>query len=474
MKKLFNLLVVLFTGMCIVSASPSLDGRAVVAEKGTLPSGLFAKTVGYLPGDSISVTNPANGQIVDILVIGSLDPSEGVAVLLSPEAASTLNIKKNSNMLVKLTKRTGELDENSIGSCILTQSAPQEFLENDSTETSEVEETVEEEPAAEDETIESEQEEDAEYEEDVEEDIPADEYDEEDLIEDDSAAPEETEEVETEEVEEESVIEDDYVAPEEESIDEEELPEEYEEEKPVIEDNYVAPEEESIEEEELPPEEVIEEEELPPEAEEEETENVEEEAPEEEEEVEETSVPKTAFAPDSESIEEEELPEEPEQVEETEEVVEEVEEAEEDDFEAIILVPAEDNPPAEETEVIEKEVEKIVEIEKTSYLEETKSESTEKVTEKISDKSSEKVSSNVKVITSLEKDRYYIQIAAYKNIDNVNEVSSKYGKKYPVVVEKRGDINVVMIGPLTMDEYGTVLQRFKAFGFKDAFVKKGK
>ena len=122
MKKLFNLLTVLFAGVFIASASRSLDGRAIVAESGVLPSGLFAKTVGYLPGDSINITNPSNGQAIEILVIGSLDPSEGVAVLLSPEAAQSLNIKKNSNMLVKLTKRSGELDENSNGSCILTQS----------------------------------------------------------------------------------------------------------------------------------------------------------------------------------------------------------------------------------------------------------------------------------------------------------------------------------------------------------------
>ena len=94
MKKLFNLLTVLFAGVFIASASPSLDGRAIVAESGVLPSGLFAKTVGYLPGDSINITNPSNGQAIEILVIGSLDPSEGVAVLLSPEAAQSLNIKK--------------------------------------------------------------------------------------------------------------------------------------------------------------------------------------------------------------------------------------------------------------------------------------------------------------------------------------------------------------------------------------------
>jgi len=30
----------------------------------------------------------------------------------------------------------------------------------------------------------------------------------------------------------------------------------------------------------------------------------------------------------------------------------------------------------------------------------------------------------------------------------------------------------VLLGPLGRDEYGTVLERFKAKGFKDAFVRK--
>ena len=67
---------------------PSLDGRAVVAPEGAMPKGVFAKTVGYLPGDSISVTSLSAKKTVDILVIGSIDSSEGVAILLSPEAAN--------------------------------------------------------------------------------------------------------------------------------------------------------------------------------------------------------------------------------------------------------------------------------------------------------------------------------------------------------------------------------------------------
>lgn len=58
MKKLFVVILsVLLSGTIFTSFSPSLDGRAVVAPEGSMPKGVFAKTVGYLPGDSISVTS---------------------------------------------------------------------------------------------------------------------------------------------------------------------------------------------------------------------------------------------------------------------------------------------------------------------------------------------------------------------------------------------------------------------------------
>ncbi len=123
-NKFFVMGMIFITGVLFCSSSPSLDGRAVVADPGTFPQGYFAKTVGYLPGDNINVTNPANGKQVDILVIGSLDPSEGVAILLSPEAASSLDVKKDSNNLVRLTKRTGQLDEAANGIAVLDDSTP--------------------------------------------------------------------------------------------------------------------------------------------------------------------------------------------------------------------------------------------------------------------------------------------------------------------------------------------------------------
>ncbi len=74
------------------------------------------------------------------------------------------------------------------------------------------------------------------------------------------------------------------------------------------------------------------------------------------------------------------------------------------------------------------------------------------------------------------KGQIYIQIASYADGANVKKVIDAYGKKYPYVLEKtvakKGEVTKILIGPIGKDEYGAVLERFKKFGFKDAFVKK--
>ena len=116
-SKVVSILAICFL---LTSFSPSLDGRAVVVDDGVFPQGLFAKTVGYLPGDIISVTNIAGDTNVDLLVIGALDPSEGVAIMLSPEAAAAIGINKDSNSLVKITKRSNQ-DERVYGSAVISK-----------------------------------------------------------------------------------------------------------------------------------------------------------------------------------------------------------------------------------------------------------------------------------------------------------------------------------------------------------------
>lgn len=122
LKVLSGILVVLAGCLLFSSFSPSLDGRAVVVDDGVFPQGLFAKTVGYLPGDVISVTSIGGETTVDLLVIGALDPSEGVAIMLSPEAAQAIGIAKNSNSIVKITKRSSQ-DERVYGSAVIAKQA---------------------------------------------------------------------------------------------------------------------------------------------------------------------------------------------------------------------------------------------------------------------------------------------------------------------------------------------------------------
>lgn len=601
MKKILSLILTFCVGIVFSFANPSLDGRAVVAENGVFPPGLFAKTVGYLPGDTISVTNPANAQNIDILVIGSLDPSEGVAIMLSPEAADCLQIKKDSNMVVKLTKRSGELDENVSGTCVLSQSPvavqkteesvsqpefnsadsenvtdeeildvaenelvrdeqieqpiadvmPSDATEDVVSEENIIEDLVPEEEIAEEqiaddqiiaeseeiisvaesddeilqeysqpeEFVESEEipEEFAESD-DVPEEIlveqfPVDELDEFDEIAEsdgteteveteeiaavqDTAEPEEViSEEEIEEIPEEvlpqeeivqeepledeipaeqrSVVADNYIPPEEESVTEDELPPEYEEVKPVpvVKDDFVPPEQESVAEDELPPEEQLAEE----------TETAEE-IPEELALEEDTQTEEeVAYVPESESVEEEMLP--PEEVlqdsviAETTEIAETEAVSDSEDFEAIVLVPSEENPPAVLEKVAvessENKVSESVKVEQdivAFYEEPVKPEEQAKTEQK----TKTSVSQSYKVIESLPKGSYFVQLAAYKNQENVQNILEKYGSKYPISVQESNGKKIVLVGPLSVDEYGTVLQRFKAFGFKDAFLRKGK
>ncbi|MBR1639920.1 MAG: hypothetical protein IJ688_11090, partial [Treponema sp.] len=120
LKTFVKILGILATCLMFASFSPSLDGRAVVVEQGVFPQGLFAKTVGYLPGDIISVANITGDSTVDLLVIGALDPSDGIAIMLSPEAAAAIGINKNDNNIVKITKRNGQ-NERVYGTAVIAK-----------------------------------------------------------------------------------------------------------------------------------------------------------------------------------------------------------------------------------------------------------------------------------------------------------------------------------------------------------------
>lgn len=102
----YVLIALLSCTVFALSVNPSMDGRAVVADNGVFPpGGYYGRAPGYLPGDTVIVTNHTNGFSIDVLILGSYDAYEGIAILLSPEAAEKLQIVKGKDVYVKVQKK---------------------------------------------------------------------------------------------------------------------------------------------------------------------------------------------------------------------------------------------------------------------------------------------------------------------------------------------------------------------------------
>lgn len=494
MKKLIGIICsLLICGTLFTSFSPSLDGRAIVAEEGVLPQGLFAKAFGYLPGDSISVTSLSSKESVDILVIGALQSKEGIAILLSPEAAVALGISKTTNNVVKITKRSGQLDEAVVGTAVIG-SAAEDFASYDNSE-----ETDDEDEEVAEEFIDEDSVNFAVAAESKVEETPVDSEAVEADVEYISATEPEAEEVVTE-VEQADEITGEKVVAEVEKADETTA------EKDVV---VITPTEEAAEENSLPEEAVA----AAPEAEEKSAEEVVEELVEDEEEViaeeyveaddlydfddetekvaapfdealnedydavkpaedavaavekaEESETEKT-----SEALEEEVIAEafdESKVAAEEDAVVAETEKTsdsdEDESYEPIVLVPASANPPVAE----EKNVE---DAETAASVEET--------AQPVVSTASDSFNFDKYIVSSLsdlEKGKYYVQIAMLGSEDNIRSTIKKYGKQYPITLVPlaSGKGYQFLIGSLNMDEYGTVLNRFKSYGYKDAFLRR--
>ena len=500
MKRILAILLLTVSiGMIgFATSKPTIDGRAIVAEEGVLPKGLFAKTVGYLPGDSVSVTNPATGITINVLVLGSIDPSNGVAIMLSPEAAEKLFITPGVNTQVKVTKRTGSLDEVSSGLALLQgEDIPDDLKaeiekqiaameEKNSTEpvdTIPVEETFEEtrdEPAETVETVVSEK---------TGAVVPA---------EPKNVVPAETENTEPEEVTEtepaetaETVVSEKTGAaiPSETEVTE---PEEVTETEPAettetivsektgavvpaepknvvpAEQNTIVPAEDL--EEDSPIEEVIviqediglyENKEIAKEPI--------------------TPVKPTESEPEEEKVIPAENTKEPAPVEEivtedktpagkdlAEESVKSTDTSLVDPFAPIILVPAEERLP-EEKDTIDNDTMVITPVplstEEEVTIESVVPESTLVMREDWN---------IVPTLSQLEKGKYYVQFITLAEEENILRIMAAYSQKYPIVLVPltNGSAYQVMVGPLSVHEYGMILARFKELGYKDAFARK--
>ena len=455
------------------ASKPTIDGRAIVAEEGVLPKGLFAKTVGYLPGDSVSVTNPATGITINVLVLGSIDPSNGVAIMLSPEAAEKLFITPGVNTQVKVTKRTGSLDEVSSGLALLQgEDIPDDLKaeiekqiaameEKNSTEpvdTIPVEETFEEtrdEPAETVETVVSEK---------TGAVVPAEPKD---VVpaEQNTIVPAATENTEPEEVTEtepaetaETIVsektgavvpaEQNTIVPAEQNTIV--LTEDLEEDSPieeviVIQEDIGLYESKEIAKEPITPV-------KPTESE-----------PEEEKVIpaENTKEP----APIEEIVTEDKTPAEKDLAEES---VKSTDTSLVDPFAPIILVPAEERLP-EEKDTIDNDTMVITPVplstEEEVTVEPVVPESTLVMREDWN---------IVPTLSQLERGKYYVQFITLAEEENILRIMAAYSQKYPIVLVPltNGSAYQVMIGPLSVHEYGMILARFKELGYKDAFARK--
>lgn len=486
MKKILSLVFAVFTVATIFAAArPSVDGRAVVCEEGEMPKGLFAKTIGYLPGDSVTVTNPANGTTVDVLVLGSIDSGEGVAILLSSEAAEKLLIKKDSNVQVKITRRTGSIDESVSGTAVLTE---------------ESEENVSE-PEAEQNIAESEENQDSVEFEEAETPVEENKISESDSEISECETPvEDTETVEPENTE--PVEENSGSKAESEVL--EEKPEDIENENSEVFDADSFDEEseapadeqkgdlsESVETEELSETEDTNTENSPEPSEEDNSEKIDAPAPEAQKEpdgeiveekkpenleTEEDSASPESFSEDIENAETEtsdDITEDKEQSEHFEsEALSKVDDTEiAEEYAPIVLTPSALNPPETENENIEEESrdEPLKEV----FVPE---QADEKVESSAAEENAE-ISGFESFVTTdaeLKKGMYYLQIATLSNEENVANLTEKYGKKYPLALIKQENKNAyrVLVGPLNADEFGMIKERFESYGFKDAFLRK--
>lgn len=553
MKKfLSGILFLLISVFIFADSSASVEGVIEVAGKDELPAGYFGKAAGYLPGDSVSITNPNTGITLQILNLGTLDASGGIAILISEESAKSLGIERNSGVKVKLAPRSGYFDETVSGSAVLDEKTlPAEKAEPAVEAPSEPAVQAEPESAPQSaenvavvaaetaapvavagvpliaDTDDSGEEENAqvsavENEDEVpaDEDNPADESEtpaEENVSEDEADFSDE-EKLSAEPVEEEATADEE---PSVESVEEETEPVVVEAPAPIEEcevpetDEAAAdeiPEEpyedyESVEDGFLESKEAVEQP-SPAEESEEEAVAVEEPAPIEEETedapeenaelvvVEEPQAEEEPETPAEDEIEEEAVTvEEPapieedsaveenqvEEVSDPEEVVAEPsvepeaqaepevqssEETESSDYAPIILVPSEPESPepsvpaSAEDEPIEIVPVESVPEEKTAEPEPLRSEYPVNIQDHV-------VSSE----SALASNCYYIQIATMGNIKNIENLLVKYSK-YPVLLIPAGKNYRVLVGPLSVDEYGAVLAKFKDAGFKDAFVRK--
>ena len=96
-----------------------------------------------------------------------------------------------------------------------------------------------------------------------------------------------------------------------------------------------------------------------------------------------------------------------------------------------------------------------------------------RVADEISDTATDNELTENEII--LEKDSYYLQIGAFRDLYSAENLKKTINVDYPVFVYKTGENGIykVMAGPLKKDEKGAALYQVRIKGIKDAFIRKG-
>ncbi|MDR0444278.1 MAG: SPOR domain-containing protein [Treponema sp.] len=85
---------------------------------------------------------------------------------------------------------------------------------------------------------------------------------------------------------------------------------------------------------------------------------------------------------------------------------------------------------------------------------------------------------SARMITQLERNSYYVQLAAFNHEELVesalNDIDDNFLPVVCIETSGRESMYRVLLGPLNQGESGALLQRFKSIGFKDAFVRQGR
>ena len=154
-------------------------------------------------------------------------------------------------------------------------------------------------------------------------------------------------------------------------------------------------------------------------------------------------------------------------------------------IDAVELASAETEPESDDVRVesvsepeIEKEDTVVTVVETAEVVETVETVDTVEVAEVDKTDVTAEESADIPITTALSTEYYYLQLAAFTEELTAVNLYKSLSAVYPVTVFKSADVERpvfrILLGPLSQDESGVLLYTFRAKGYKDAFVRRGK